>query len=228
MCFELCFNMFYTGFYTHDVFSVTDYVFSVLHTTWKGDFPMRYISGHVKKGRKTYYYVKDTQTGSFEKSCTKYLKHKILQNRSLNTVNRIAYTLSYYMNFLSEQGTHNDGCLPTWNLQTSQSISTTFWCMWKMASTPALTGKWKTTQQTPICRQYLVSTISFTGAGELPYLNVLDDRNFSYVSPVGTNVSATYTAYDGYLRSNEHQSRVATKEDIELILSACKTTVTGF
>ena len=39
---------------------------------------------------------------------------------------------------------------------------------------------------------------------------------------MGTNVSATYTAYDGYLRSNEHQSRVATKEDIELILSACK------
>lgn len=182
---------------------------------------MRYISGHVKKGRKTYYYVKDTQTGAFEKSCTKYLKHKILQNRSLNTVNRIAYTLPYYMNFLSERELT---MMDVANMKfTDQSEH--FYDFLMYVKNGVHTGTYREVKNNT-ANSYLQAVFGLYNflhrCGELPYLNVLDDRNFSYVSPVGTNVSATYTAYDGYLRSNEHQSRVATKEDIELILFACQ------
>ena len=52
--------------------------------------------------------------------------------------------------------------------------------------------------------------------------SVLDDRNFSYVTPVGTVVSSSFLTYDGYLKKNEHTARIATKEDIQKILSACK------
>ena len=64
---------------------------------------MKYTSGSVKKGRRTYFFVKD-ETGAMEKNCTKYLKHKIMQNRSVNTVARIAKILVFYMNYLSEKG----------------------------------------------------------------------------------------------------------------------------
>ena len=64
---------------------------------------MRYISGSAKKGRKTYYFVKDTVTGQIDSQCTRYLKHKVMQNRSSNTVDRIARILPYYMDFLADR-----------------------------------------------------------------------------------------------------------------------------
>lgn len=56
---------------------------------------MKYTSGSVKKGRRTYYYIKNTETGQIESQCTKYLKHKVLQNRAANTVIRIAGILPF-------------------------------------------------------------------------------------------------------------------------------------
>ena len=64
---------------------------------------MKYTSGSVKKGRRTYYYVKNTETGLIEPQCTKYLKHKVMQNRAANTVIRIAGILPFYMDFLADR-----------------------------------------------------------------------------------------------------------------------------
>jgi len=43
--------------------------------------------------------------------------------------------------------------------------------------------------------------------GTLPYLKVLDDRNFSYVMDIGTTSYSTYKTFDGYLRPNKHTAR---------------------
>ena len=64
---------------------------------------MKYTSGSVKKGRRTYYYIKNTETGQIESQCTKYLKHKVMQNRAANTVIRIAGILPFYMDFLADR-----------------------------------------------------------------------------------------------------------------------------
>ena len=64
---------------------------------------MRYTSGSVKKGKRTYYYIKNTETGQIEPQCTKYLKHKVMQNRAANTVIRIAGILPFYMDFLADR-----------------------------------------------------------------------------------------------------------------------------
>ena len=53
-----------------------------------------------KEGQKTYYYVKGSVTSEFEKSCTMYLKHKVMQNRADNTFTKIYRILPYYINFL--------------------------------------------------------------------------------------------------------------------------------
>lgn len=64
----------------------------------------KYISGFAKKGTTTYYFVKDAVTGKLDTDCTRYLKHKVRQNRANNTIKRIAYILPFYMNFLSDKG----------------------------------------------------------------------------------------------------------------------------
>ena len=53
----------------------------------------KYISGSAKKGTTTYYFVKDAVTGKMDADCTRYLKHKVRQDRANNTVKRIAYIL---------------------------------------------------------------------------------------------------------------------------------------
>ena len=63
----------------------------------------KYISGSAKKGTTTYYFVKDAVTGKLDTDCTRYLKHKVRQNRANNTIKRIAYILPFYMNYLSGQ-----------------------------------------------------------------------------------------------------------------------------
>lgn len=182
---------------------------------------MRYISGKAKKGRKTYYYVKDSVTGEFEKSCTKYLKHKVMQNRSDNTIKRICRILPYYMNFLEERKlSFQDVCALTFADQSEH-----FFEFLMYIKDGAHTGTYKEVKNNT-ANSYLQAVFGLYNFlhrnGELPYLKVLDDRNFSYVSPVGTNVSSTYTTFDGYLRANDHKSYVATKEDIALILAACR------
>ena len=62
----------------------------------------KYISGSAKKGTITYYFVKDAVTGKLDTDCTRYLKHKVRQNRANNTIKRIAYILPFYMNFLCD------------------------------------------------------------------------------------------------------------------------------
>lgn len=46
----------------------------------------KYISGFAKKGTTTYYFVKDAVTGKLDTDCTRYLKHKVRQNRANNTI----------------------------------------------------------------------------------------------------------------------------------------------
>ena len=69
----------------------------------------KYISGSAKKGTTTYYFVKDAVTGKLDTDCTRYLKHKVRQNRANNTIKRIAYILPFgrfpILNFPSSPNT---------------------------------------------------------------------------------------------------------------------------
>ncbi len=182
---------------------------------------MRYIQGSVKKGRKTYFFIKDSVTGQMDKQCTRYLKHKVMQNRSKNTVERIARILPFYMDFLADRSL----TLALVAAMPFAEQSEHFYEFLMYIKSGAHTGTYKEVKNNT-ANSYLQAVFGFYGFlhrnGELPYLSVLDDRNFSYVTPVGTVVSASYLTYDGYLKKNEHTARVATKEDIQKILPACK------
>ena len=204
------------------MFTVTDYVFYVPHILRKEICAVRYISGSVKKGRKTYFFVKDTLTGKMEVSCTKYLKHKVMQNRSYNTVLRISRILPFYMDFMSER----EMTLKSVSALRFAEQSEHFYEFLMYIKTGAHTGSYREVKNNT-ANSYLQAVFGLYNFlhrnGELPFLSVLDDRNFSYVTGVGTTVTSSFLTYDGYLKKNEHTSHIATKEDIEKILSACNT-----
>ncbi len=181
---------------------------------------MRYIQGSVRKGRKTYFFIKDTVTGELDKPCTRYLKHKTMQNRSKNTVERISRILPFYMDFLSER---NLTLLDVASLPFAEQ-SEHFYQFLMYIKSGAHTGSYRQVKNNT-ANSYLQAVFGLYNFlhrnGELPYLNVLDDRNFSYVTPVGTTVTSSFLTYDGYLKKNEHTARVATKEDVKKILDAC-------
>ncbi len=181
---------------------------------------MRYVSGSAKKGRKTYFFVKDTLTGKMEPSCTKYLKHKVMQNRSYNTVVRIARILPYYMDFIASRDlTLNDVASMKFASQSEH-----FYEFLMHIKSGAHTGSYKEVKNNT-ANSYLQAVFGLYNFlhrnGEVPFLSVLDDRNFSYVTGIGTTVNSSFLTYDGYLRKNEHTARVATKEELTKILSAC-------
>ncbi len=182
---------------------------------------MRYTSGSVKKGRKTYFYVKDTVTGQLDKSCTKYLKHKTMQNRAENTLLRISRILPYYMDFLYERNlTLKDVATMKFADQSEH-----FHDFLMYVKGGVHTGSYQeiTNNTANSYLQEVFGLYNFLHRnGELPFLSVLDDRNFSYVTSVGTKVTTSFLTYDGYLKKNARKSKCATREQVKQILAACK------
>ena len=66
---------------------------------------MRYTVDFAAEGKRRLYYIKDSETFDVALLPTKYLKHKTDANRSPNTIRRIALSLCYYLNYLSQTGT---------------------------------------------------------------------------------------------------------------------------
>ena len=65
----------------------------------------RYTVDFITEGRQKLFYIKDTETLDIALLPSKYLKHKTEANRSPNTVRRIALSLCYYLNYLSQTET---------------------------------------------------------------------------------------------------------------------------
>ena len=64
----------------------------------------QYMVRMVEDGKRKYYYILDNDVFQLVPLPTKYLKHKIEANRSPNTVRRVALSLCYYLQYLSEIG----------------------------------------------------------------------------------------------------------------------------
>lgn len=180
----------------------------------------KYISGSAKKGTTTYYFLKDAVTGKLDTDCTRYLKHKVRQNRANNTIKRIAYILPFYMNFLSDKGLTLRAVSDLKFSEQSEHFSDFLMEVKKGAHTGSMKEVKNNTANSYL--QAVFGLYDFLHRdGTLPYLKVLDDRNFSYVTDIGTTSYSTYKTFDGYLRPNKHTARTVTKQELAAILNAC-------
>jgi integrase len=176
-----------------------------------------YQSGFVKQGRQGYFYIKNTETGGFENDCTRYLKHKAKQNRSINTVKRIARILPFYMNFLSERDLTLKDVANLKFLEQDEH----FLDFLSYVKTGAHTGRYKEVKNNT-ANSYLETVFGLyqflEKDGTIPYLKVLSERSYSYTTAEGRRANASGITYDGYLKSNESRGRCATKDQVKMIL----------
>ena len=63
----------------------------------------QYAVKTLTEGRHKLFYIHDNESYEIVLHPSKYLKYKIDTNCSPNTVRRIAFALSYYMEYLSQQ-----------------------------------------------------------------------------------------------------------------------------
>ena len=63
----------------------------------------QYAVKTLTEGRHKLFYIQDNESYEIVLHPSKYLKYKIDTNCSPNTVRRIAFALSYYMEYLSQQ-----------------------------------------------------------------------------------------------------------------------------
>ena len=62
----------------------------------------RYVVDFATEGKQKLFYINDTESFDIVLLPSKYLKHKTDANRSPNTIRRIALSLCYYLNYLSQ------------------------------------------------------------------------------------------------------------------------------
>lgn len=170
-------------------------------------------------GRKTYYYLQDNDDFQILIQPSKYLKHKVNQNCSINTVRQIAFSLSYYFNYLNEQGTDTETVLKmNYAMQQRHFMEYLYWL--KM-------GKHSERTRVPMnntCNSYLQAVFGYYEFLELEYhsepLKVLQFSEVGISTTVGVRLRKQITTFKGYLSPEKHESKIISRTNLEQLLIA--------
>lgn len=185
---------------------------------------MRYSVEHLKdpQKRRTYYIIRDMDTFEITLLPSKYLKHKIISNKSPNTVRRYAFSISYYMNYLDEIGLKITDIFDLKYMEQHDHF-TKFLYWLKDGKHVEYTI---TVPSNNTCNIYLKDVIGMYKFLELEYeqfgnLKVLKGQEISYSNSVGVRKKISTRGFDGYLVPEEHKGPTIEKNEIQKLLQAC-------
>lgn len=170
---------------------------------------------------RTYYLIKN-ENGKIELLPTKYLVYRMRVNRSPNTVKADAHALKYYWDYLENEGITYQEVLRM-HAMTQQQHFTGF--LHYIQHGTHKTKKYKGTTSNRTCNLYLKKVFHFykliAEMEDLPKLKVLVTRESTYTNAVGVKKTVTHQEFPGRLRNEESRGKCATREEIEITLSAC-------
>ena len=116
------------------------------------------------------------------------MKHKTTSNRSPNTVKRIAFSLSYFMGYLKEQGRQfEDVYEMTYSAQMEFFQNFLYW----VKGGKHISGEVRKIPDNGTCNAYLHDVFGFYQFLEMEYeqfgsLLVLSDKTISYTNAIGS------------------------------------------
>lgn len=180
-----------------------------------------YYADTLADGKTTYYLIRLEADGSILPLQTKYLKHKMNERCSSNTVQRIAYTIAFYMNFLAEQELSvEDVVKMSYADQQKHFTDFLYWIK---------TGNHSDRLKCPsnnTCNSYLQTVFGFYEFLYLEYeqfgeLKVLEDSDITYRSSAGIRFRKNVKSFKGYFPKEEHRGRTISRDKIEILLDAC-------
>ncbi|MBP3805924.1 MAG: tyrosine-type recombinase/integrase [Oribacterium sp.] len=149
---------------------------------------------------------------------TKYLKHKTNEHCSPNTVQRIAYSISYYYCFLNERGVTAEQVLRMkYAAQHDHFIEFLYWLQ---------AGNHCDRKKMPnnaTCNSYLQAVFGYYEFILLEYENVgdikvLENRDISYSSTAGVRFRRSINTFRGYLPEEDSVGRTIEEDKILILL----------
>lgn len=180
----------------------------------------RYYVDNVKDGKKIYYIIRSNDDSSIIKEPTKYLKHKMQQHRSPNTVRRLAYALTYYMEYLDEVEVTIQQILDMkYAEQHEHFVSFLNWLqVGKHCDRTKIANN-------NTCNSYLQTVLGYYLFLIMEYeqmsdIKVLERREVSYSSSVGVRFRRSVQAFQGYLPRQESVGKTIEKDSIITLLQA--------
>lgn len=151
---------------------------------------------------------------------TKYLKHKTREHCSPNTVQKIAYSISYYYCFLNERGLTVEQVLKM--KYAAQHDHFVDFLYWVQAGNNSDRNKMPNNKT---CNSYLQSVFGYYEFLLLEYENagdikVLEDRDISCNGTAGVRFRRSVKAFRGYLPEEDSVGRTIEEDKILILLEA--------
>ena len=179
-----------------------------------------YSVGTVKDGDKKYFFIRCNDNFSIVKEPSKYLKHKIKQRRSPYTVRRIAYGISYYLNFMDQKKLKSEDVLDM--KYTQQHEHFVEFLNWLKSGKHCDRTK---AANNNTCNSYLQSVFGYylwliIEYEQLGSLKVLEQKDISYSNAVGIRFYRSVQAFQGYLPKEESEGKTIEKDKILQLLDA--------
>ncbi len=182
----------------------------------------RYTVDFVTEKKQKLYYIQDDETLDLALLPTKYLKYKADANRSPNTVRRIALSICYYMNYLTQTETElTEVPLLGFEEQSRHFGQFLYWIKEGNHITDnriAKTGN-------GTCNAYLKDVFGFflymADCGMVKPLKVLSYNEITVANAVGVRRRVRYQSFKGYLKEKDRDVRAAEEPEIIEILKVC-------
>ena len=183
----------------------------------------RYEVAHIKDGSAIYYFLQNSQDMSIVSAPSKYLKHMTRSHRSPNTIRQVAYSLSYYLNYLDVLNLTVSEVVEM--KYDAQHVHFTDFLMYLKRGQHTGSHRIKTPDNAS-CNAILHHVFGFYLF--LQYqeeigrdLRVLKNRAVSYHNGAGLRISLTRKTFSGFFREDVHEGRTIDKESICLLIAAC-------
>lgn len=173
---------------------------------------------------KNWFAIYDTTKNSIMLEPTKYLKHKVRERCSPNTIKHIAYSLSYYFHFLEEMGISIEQVLKMKYAEQHEHF--VGFLIWLKDG-----GHCERTKvpNNATCNSYLQAVFGYYEFLSFQFeyiddLKVLENRNINYSSGQGVRFSRRVKSFRGYLREEHTQGKTIPEENIKKLLEASDST----
>ena len=175
---------------------------------------------NIKTEDGTQFFLRSSEDMSIIREPSKYLKHKMKEHCSPNTIRRIAYAICYYISFITERGLTVE-CVLQMKYAEQHEHFTDF-LFWVQAGNHC---DRKELPSNNTCNSYLQSVFGYFEFVLLEYevegdIKVFENRDISYSGTAGVRFRRSVKMFKGYLPSEESIGRTIDEDNIKKLLEA--------
>lgn len=183
----------------------------------------RYAVGVQTEKQDKFYFIRENESKDIVLLPSKYLMHKKRSKISPNTIRRSAFALSYYLNFMDENGLCLDDVYQMEYARQHEHF--TDFLIWLKAGAHSREGYSKLPNN-ETCNAYLKEVFRFYAFnewenGQTESLKVLQDAQIIVQNSVGIRKVLNRKSFRGYLREKGQQGKTIEQDKIICLLQEC-------